>query len=303
MAVVVTPCTSRKKIRPGAEVTASAVPVADQGIVASAWLERLRLGAAETRVRDLYAGRGFGLAGQAAGVASAKLCVVSAGLGLVEASQRVPSYGLTVTRGRPESLPERVSGEFDAARWFSAVLDGPYSRQWTAVVGRSGRILLALSRPYAAMVGASLLELDAGVLARLRIFGAALSDVLPEELSSAVVPYDCRLDSILPGTRVDFSQRALLHFVKFVLPNCGPPDRVADFAAVDAALQPVAAPERTRRPRQPDRKILDFIEARSGEQMGIARMLRALRDEHGVACEQARFARLYRVVHDRKNPA
>lgn len=303
VAVVITTCTHRKKIRPQVEATAVSLPLARQDVAVSAWFERLEASAAVARARELYAGRGFGLAVQAAAAANAKLCVLSAGLGLVEASQRVPSYGLTVTPGRPESLPDKVSGEFDPAAWFSAVLGGPYSRRWTDVIGCSGRILLTLSRPYAEMVGASLLELDGDILSRLRIFGAALSGALPAELGPSVTPYDRRLDAILPGTRVDFSQRALSHFVNSVLPNVGTGDRDSDFAEVAAALKHATAPERKRRPRRSDEEILRLISARLDEQTGIGGILRALRHEEGVACEQSRFTRLYRMAVERKIPA
>jgi hypothetical protein len=302
VAAVITICSCRKKIRPRADATAVSLPVGRQEDVVSAWLDRLKARSAEARVRDLYAGRGFGLAVQAADAANAKLCVLSAGLGLVEASQRVPSYGLTVTRGSAESLPEKVSGEFDPAAWFSAILGGPYSRRWTDLIGRSGRILLALSRPYAEMVGASLLELGADTLSRVRIFGAALSSMLPAALWPAIAPYDRRLDAILPGTRVDFSQRALFHFVNSVLPNGGMRDRDSDFAEVAAALKNATAPDRMRRPRRSDEEILRLISARLDSQEGIGRILRALRYEEGVACEQSRFTRLYRAAVERKIP-
>jgi len=293
-------CTRRKKIRPQFDATAVSLPVACQDVVVSAWLEGLRVRSAEAEVRDLYAGRGFRLAVQAADAANARLCVLSAGLGLVEASQRVPSYGLTVTRGRAESLPEKVSGEFNAATWFCAMLGGPYSRRWIDVIGRSGRILLALSRPYAEMVGTSLLEFGADTLSRVRIFGAALTGALPAALWPAIAPYDRRLDAILPGTRVDFSQRALFHFVKSVLPNSGMCSRDSDFAEVEAALKNTTAPDRMRRPRRSDEEILQIILARLDTQSGIGRVLRALRYEEGVACEQSRFTRLYRTAVERK---
>ena len=51
------------------------------------------------------------------------------------------------------------------------------------------------------------------------------------------------------------------------------------------------------------KKFFGLILARLRSQSGIARVLRALRDEEGVACEQARFSRLYRAAVDRGTPA
>ncbi len=302
-AAVITICTYRKKVRPSIVATAVSLPFGSQSAVESAWLKKIRGLPATVPASALYAGRGFGLAVQAATSAKARMYILSAGLGLVAASQRVPTYGLTVSDGHGESVAARVAGEFDATAWFSALLSSPYSNEWTDVVGRSGRILVALTRPYAEMVGSSLAGSDPAILPRLRIFGAALSAALPSALRPAIVPYDDRLDAILPGTRADFSQRALLHFVNFVAAKNEARDREADFAAVEAALGRVAAPSRMRRPRRTDEEILQLISARLQSEFGIARILRALRDEEGVACEQSRFSRLYRTAVDRRTAA
>jgi hypothetical protein len=302
-AVVVTICSHRKRVRASADATAVSLQTASQHAVQSAWLEKLRTLPPKALASELYAGRGFGLAVQAAKSAGAKLYILSAGLGLVAASQSVPSYGVTVSGGHAESVADKVSGEFDAVAWFSGLLISPYSRQWAEVVGHSGRILIALTRPYAAMVGASLAELYPAILARLRIFGASLSAQLPSVLSPAIAPYDRRLDAILPGTRADFSQRALFHFANSLTAKIGAHDRDADFAAVEAALESSASPERMRRPRRTDEEILRLISARLKSQEGVARILRALRDEEGVACEQSRFSRLYKTAIERRTAA
>lgn len=251
---------------------------------------------ADTAAGVLYAGRGFGLAVQAAKIAKAKLYVLSAGLGLVAADRKVPSYGLTVSAGHSDSIVAKVVGEFDAAAWFAGLLSSPLSDQWIDAIGRHrGRVLIALTRPYAQMVGESLSALGPQTLVRLRIFGVSLASVLPAALHPAIAPYDARLDAVLPGTRADFSQRALRHFSQLVADQ-NEQDRDTDYAAVVAALGMATAPTRPRRPRRTDAEISALIRTRLRSQSGIARILRALRDEEGVACEQARFSRLYRAA-------
>jgi hypothetical protein len=225
-------------------------------------------------------------------------------LGLIAADKRVPVYGLTVSGEHAESVKAKVTDEFNAASWFAGLLSGPYSKQWTDAVGRgSGRVVVALTRPYAEMVGKSLTNLDPAILDRVRIFGASLSTALPAKLRPALAPYDQRLDAVLPGTRADFSQRALLHFVRTVAERQGEPDRSSDYEAVEAALDGVVPPNRLQRPRRTDEEILQLISSRLRSQSGIGRVLRALRDEEGVACEQARFSRLYRAAVDQRTPA
>ncbi|MBZ9803393.1 hypothetical protein [Mesorhizobium sp. ES1-6] len=294
---VITICTLRKKKQPPFAATPVSLPIGPQDAIQNAWLERLRTLQPEILAGALYAGRGFGLASQAAEIADAKLYIISAGLGLVAADRQVPSYGLTVSSGYGDSVDARVSGDFDVGTWFCGLLPGPHSVQWVDVFREgSGRVLIALTRPYAEMVGKSLSELEPQALARLRIFGASLAPALPAALRPSLAPYDDRLDTILPGTRADFSQRALLHFARLVAINGDSYDRNADYAAVEAAMSSVTPPERARRPRRNDAEILQLILARLHSQSGIARILRSLRDEEGVACEQSRFSRLYRTA-------
>ena len=297
VAAVITICTHRKRAAPSSAGTAVSLPIGAQEAVQSAWVERLRALPANTEASKLYAGRGFGLATQSAELVKSKLYILSAGLGLVPSDRKVPAYGLTVSGGHAESIAARVTGGLDISAWFSALRSGPYSDQWADALGRgSGRVLVALTRPYAAMVGESLSALEPQVLARLRIFGASLGNALPERLHPALAPYDDRLDAVFPGTRADFAQRAMLHFARHIVHAHDAQDRDSDYAAVDAALDGIPAPARLRRPRRTDEEILHLISARLRSQPGIARILRALRDEEGIACEQSRFGRLYRIA-------
>ncbi|RWO83267.1 MAG: hypothetical protein EOS18_06675 [Mesorhizobium sp.] len=301
--VVVTICTFRKRARPPAESTPASLPIDTQDAVQAAWIERIQTLPSDAFARVLYAGRGFSLAVRASEIASAKLYILSAGLGLVAADRKVPLYGLTVSARHSDSIAARIRGEFDAGAWFSGLQSSPLSDRWVDAVGRgSGRILIALTRPYAQMVGESLNALGPEALARLRIFGASLASALPPALHLAVAPYDARLEAILPGTRSDFSQRALHHFVGLVAGE-GQQNRDADYAAVASALAKVTAPERPRRPRRSDEELLELIAFRLRSQMGVARILRALRDEEGVACEQARFSRLYQLALQKREAA
>ena len=301
--VVITICTLRKRARPPFASTPASLPVDTQDVIQAAWFRKLLMLPPYTSAGMLYAGRGFGLAASAASNANAKLYILSAGLGLVPADRQVPLYGLTVSPGYSESVSARVTGEFDATKWFSALLSSPTSDQWDDAIGyNSGRILIALTRPYAQMVGESLSALEPRALARLRIFGTSLASALPPALHPALAPYDTRLDALLPGTRVDFSQRALHHFIGLVTGK-NERERDSDYAAVASALENVTAPDRPNRPRRTDAEILEMISGRLQSQQGIARILRALRDEEGVACEQSRFSRLYRLALQNRQAA
>lgn len=302
IASVITICSGRKCITPPPSSTPVSLSKAAQTTIQASWIDKLARMPAIYTVDRLYAGRGFRLAERAAAGVGAKLYVLSAGLGLVDSSCQIPAYSLTVSPGHPDSISERVQGDFDPAAWFSALLRGPHSTQWANTFDHGqGRVLIALTRPYAKMIGSSLLELPQSSLARLRIFGASLSEILPNEVHCAIMPYDRRLDAITPGTRADFSQRALDHFVNSVTSDGCVQDCASDSAAVRRELALITAPQQTRRPRQTDDEILRLIRARLSSQSGIGRVLRLLRDQDGIACEQSRFSRLYRAVVDEDN--
>ena len=293
-AAIIVPCASRKHIAPSEIAGAVTLPRGAQGDIESAWRRRIDELPLACRADELYAGRGFKLARRAAASADAPLYVASAGLGLVAGYQRVPSYGLTVADGVPDSITDRVTGGFDLARWWGAVSRGPFSTAASDLPEGPLPVVAALSRPYARMISAEL----GGVRApdRWRLIGTGLEVLLPSAMRDSVMPYDQRLEGIFPGTRADFPQRALVHFVEEVL-RCNPTgDIEAHATAVKAALSRAVAPERTRRPRRGDPEIREAIRRRVGSETGIARLLRRLRDEDGIACEQARFGRLYREV-------
>lgn len=293
---VVTTCSHRKTRRPKRSATPVSLLRGTQRAVESGWRGKIRDLPLSVSAEEFYAGRAFGLAVEAARISGARLYVLSAGLGLLPAERPIPVYGLTVSDGHRESIASKVLGEFDAAAWFSRLLSGPLSDDWRDVAKRrSGRVLVALSRPYAEMVGESLSAVPPKMLGRLRIFGASLENSLPVSLHPAIAPYDERLNVIFPGTRSDFAQRAMLHFTRSIAtrPSKG---READFAAVTSALRNLRLPKTIRRPRLSDEEIVALISKRLRMQSGAARMLATLRHDEGVACEQSRFGRLYRIA-------
>src|SRR5262245_6617287 len=79
--VVVTTCSLRKTLRPDSDATPATLPAGHQRKVETAWLQRVGKLSTQLPAMEFYAGRGFGLAAEAARLADAKLYVLSAGLG------------------------------------------------------------------------------------------------------------------------------------------------------------------------------------------------------------------------------
>jgi len=295
VAAVIAPCSSRKSLRPPTAARAMSLPSSRQAELEAAWSERLTTLETVGPARDLYSGRGFGLAHKAAEVSNAPLYVASAGLGLVASDAAVPAYGVTVSGSGPESLRPRVEGTFDPKAWWRSICDGPYATSLTAVIEARpvGVLAVALTKAYASMLGDALAYLGDSV-PRLRIVGASLGSALPRALKPYLMPYDDRLDTRIPGTRADFAQRALFHFVTVVVTDAPQGDADAHGSLVREALAPLDRPDRPRRAGRSDEEIVSIIAHRHAT--GAPIRLHDLRREEGVACEQSRFVRLREIA-------
>jgi hypothetical protein len=271
---------------------ASTLPALPEVEIAEEWLSRLNTATTRAPAAQLYGGRGFALAAAARSRLRVPGFVISAGLGLVADQTLVPSYSLTVSPHSEDWVGARSLTAFDAAVWWQRVKAGPFSSDWAQVLDRPGRILIALSRPYAQMVGNDLAKFAPNDRQRLRIFGQSLSAVLPANIHEQIMPYDGRLEAVLPGTRTDFAQRALSHFAG--LRTSGNLD--SDRSVVERALSGLEAPNPIKRPRAANDQILAAIRRHLAKTEGVRAILRLLREEDRIACEQKRFTRLYRLA-------
>lgn len=306
MSVVITSCTNRKRIAPAQGLTASRLRRGDLKAVAAAWEERLRSADRQVLASDLYCGRGFRQAEGAAITERAGFFVVSAGLGFVPATARVPSYSLTVAAGSADNILSRISGAMTAADWWKALArTSPYGQSIAkAVEEHKGPILVALPAGYLGMIAHDLLALPARTRSRLRIFTLTPPEVLPEGLRSSVMPYNSRFDGAdtpVAGTRSDFAQRSLAHFVEAVLPKHPRADFEGHADAVEKLLSGFRRQEMPVRLRRTDAEIAQLIRRHWSDVDGqSSRMLRFLRDELGIACEQGRFRGLFLAFKEKR---
>lgn len=304
MSLVLTSCTNRKRVPPPRALRACAVKPSSLDGVVGDWCARLASAEAAGVASDLYCGRAFRQAEATARSRRADFMVVSAGLGLVSADALVPSYSLTVVPGTPDNILDRIAGSVRPSEWWGAINEsGVYGRSLERCFkSRRGPILVALSGSYLAMIAAELLALPEKTLERLRIFSLSSGSAVPEGLSRYRMPYDARFDgdgSPLPGTRGDFAQRALAHFAETVLDADGKGSLERHSKAVSRFMSKLPQPEPISRAKASDEEIVALIhrhwrsvDGRSG------RMLRYLRDDLGVACEQSRFRDLFRAAKD-----
>ncbi|PCD03379.1 hypothetical protein COC42_03005 [Sphingomonas spermidinifaciens] len=302
MTLVITACTNRKRKPVSDSLHMAALPEADLPNLADDWARRLARERARFRGDEIYGGRSFREAIAAARLLDARLMVVSAGLGLIDAEASVPPYACTVLIGAPDSISARIIGEFDSAAWWRKLNQAsPFAVALHDVASRNdGLICAALSEAYIDMIAADLLSLPRTVLARLRLFTRAPADQIPATLRDFLMPYDDRLDgpdSSNRGTRSDFAGRALRHFAEVIADNVDARDAHAHAEAVSHALEGWRLPTQFARTRHDDAALLDLIRANWDAEGGSSsRLLRRFRDDLGIACEQGRFAQLARIV-------
>ena len=297
--LVITNCTARK--RAGVPMVQLTAPTACQDLVAlvSYWRETLRAEPPILPAGQLYVGRSINESKAVASVLEARLFVVSAGLGLVPSDRLVPGYDLSVS-----GTESRLNGLLSAHR-------ASFSDWWRELSKGSGLpclldeapnavVLISLPTNYLELLTADFADIPVASRVRLRVFtsssGRKALSGLPD---IPVMPYDERLESVpgFSGTRADFPQRAMRHFVSVL--GAQHLDPKAASSAVERSLETCIAPSIPARNRLDDAEICALI--RQGWKAcggNSARLLRYLRDTQKVACEQGRFALLRRRVAD-----
>lgn len=292
---MVTPCSARKLKLPTRILDTSRLPVGSQSKVARAWVACLTSAKGQVAAQDLYQGASFLRLRRVAESFGCPVFVMSAGLGLVEGTTLVPAYDLTLSSSATTRIQAHVSNRFDAAAWWQQIQGGQFAGPLEKIAAGQGRILVALTKPYAQLVGVALAHLQPKVIGRIRIFGLSVEHSLPAALHAQVMPYDARLDMLAPGTCLDFASRALANFAALIADQ--PLQAAAEDAdRVRAALAPIRVPQSTLRPKASDEEVLRHIAAFVQRGLPSTRAIRELREGMGIACEQIRFRRLYKSV-------
>jgi len=252
------------------------------------------------RVSQLYQGRSFTESVRVAGALSARLLVVSAGLGLIDIDDLAFPYNLSVS-DRDNELFRLISRTGSTnSQWWAALGDAGLGRGSIASIvdtkATGAKVLIALPSTYLSMVSHDVISLSDESVVKVRILTHPGSmAMLPQRLQELVMPYDERLQSIrqFAGTRSDFAQRALSHFVL----GLGAHDLPLESAkqAVTRAMERLSHVKLPTRRRASDDVILNHIADHWDRTNGHGnRLLRVLRDDLLVSCEQGRFQGLWR---------
>jgi hypothetical protein len=302
--IIITSCTNRKKKTGGVVSLYASDAVTSVESLAQTWASRVNAAPHREPVRTLYQGRAFSEAKLAASAAGASLYVASAGHGLVDSESSLPSYDLTVAAAPGNQLHlilDRLQ-KSSADWWHALTTSFEYSRSLANFFDNHASqncvVLLAMPSSYITMLRDDFARLNCHQASQLRIitseFGASK---LPDQIRKMALPYDERLDGCqtYAGTRTDFAQRALRHFV-VELRGHELPLNVAREKVI-SAMQALAKPHPPQRERKSDDAIEDLIFQNWNHHRGSqSALLRWLRDQQLVSCEQGRFRVLWQRV-------
>ena len=265
----------------------------------TAWVNKIQRASELETARATYGGRTFTESLSASDQLGAELYVISAGLGLVHAEDRIPHYNLTVSSGDGSINPWLASRGYMPSDWWS-ILNQKLNKSYPIfnLAKKNTGLILVLPSTYLDLISSEFPFLNDEIREKIFIItSTAGQQRLPIELKSRCLPYDERLNGSkeYQGTRNDFPQRALKHLVNEIDFQNNPINttqkKILDY------LKSHEKPIIPTRIKLDDQQIKQLIQKNWSHCEGKRGSLhRFLRDTLLVACEQKRFGNLWNEV-------
>ena len=294
---VIVTCANRMSRTIPAHLRLGQVPGRTPAERASGWIARLAEvdSAPQVPAVELYAGEHWSVARRFPAMhlpgEEIRLWACSAGYGLIPAEAPVLPHHATLTPGQADSVPSPWAFWWSLlSEWAGPVPGHPRSIRTLAAADPAAVFMFILSKNYLRACGADLAVACEQITDRDRLFIVSAGGRPDGELAAFAVPADARLQAHFGGTRRALNARIGAYLLERGIRSKG---EAAEYLARLIAAQPPVP--RYDRKKQSDREILDAVAARLAQAPTTSanRMLRELRDA-GLACEQHRFARLYR---------
>jgi hypothetical protein len=303
--VSITQCTNRKRSN-GTRILANEISASNPIDFLRQWKKLIKTADAKIPVEDLYCGRGFSeFLGGANALTNSERYAISAGLGLVKFGYRIPSYDLTVST--KSKVPTAIKS-LQKHEWWTELnkhMNGNPVPLSSLVAEESvDAVLLCISKSYLPLIATDFETISQFLLDKVRLIGPIGRTGLSDKMQKVLMPYNHNLDgpdSPIQGTKADFAQRAFRHFVEHIFLNNPGASYSEHRASVNDAMISLAPAKMIfDREKLSDQKIVERIMEYWGTCNGKSSLvLRHLRDQ-GYACEQSRFARLFREVKKSK---
>jgi hypothetical protein len=313
---VVVTCTKRKSVAVPDGLKFRRVRKAAIATKVALWQERLEAVRAETMsVRDLYSGDHWSIARTMENTSSfrganVRLWVASAGYGLVSLDNCLKPYSATFSGEHPDSIAKKTTGDDRQsifgdwwklmAKWDGPGPGEPRTIAEIAADSPNAPLLVIASEKYLMAIESDLRTALESLRDRefLSIFSAGCKSL--NGLAQHLVPYDARLQQVVGGALRSLNMRVAHKAIaesRRSLPTL--PVLCRKFKRL---VNDQPALSRIERKPMTDVQVRTFIarELRKESEACHTPLLRKLRD-NGQACEQKRFANLYREVREQLN--
>lgn len=259
------------------------------------WINEVNGSNPEVLASDLYSSKGIkNIKKYGAGE---DLYFVSGGLGLVHAQRKVVSYALTVAKDREVSLTNFINEPIALSNWWLTLTKGKYSeKSFNSLASKDDWILISLTLPYLEMLSEELLNISANLI----IFSGNREYLSKKGLGAYLSPYTEVFDSEdspLRGTKSEFAQRTHADFLKR-LKDCSIDDAIK---SVEKDMKTWRKPVKLNNKKLTDIEIIQKINDHAAKFASVNRLRQYFRHELNIACEEKRFAKLYRSREEKQN--
>jgi hypothetical protein len=286
---IVVNCTERKSQAPSPELRVRSLPAGTSKKRFATWRRRIEAAAPSAVLNDLYQGEAWqqakGLATDATDLGfNVKMLVASAGLGLRKSTSKVPAYAATFAPGHADTV---ATVDADLKDWWKSLKEFDSSLSLSEAAG--DRVLLVLSDNYARAMDDDLSTLAHRGGDILLVGGTRTIEGIPR------LPSDGSLRRALGGT---VSTVGLRMARQWLAQRSGQKLFCStDKSNWDLWADSVSYKERYDRTPVTDdqvRQIIRELKTRDPS-LSATPALRMVRDS-GTACEQQRFAELFRTT-------
>ena len=265
------------------------------------WRNAIEKQVPTTEARDCYAGDAWcqAIATEKVSPSRSKLWVISAGLGLLSADEAISNYSATFVNNEPDSVAPDLSGKTD---WWNLLVE--WRRELTgigcitdlAIANPKSVFIVSISSSYFSVVKDDLISARKALASpdQLLVISAGTRPVTA--LGNSLLPIDARFENLVGGARATLNARMLRHIVEENRHGRIRASQISEYLSAIATT--LDSPRSFERRPLADKQIATFIQkqSRSVPRFSASALLRILRD-HGLACEQKRFNRIYKTIH------
>ena len=246
--------------------------------------------------KDLYRGGGYKTLSKH--IKSQEFYTISAGLGLINSSDTIPSYECTISIGKPGSISEYFNGRDDFKKWWEFLLSTKYS---SGSIFKNTKdadlIFISVTADYLKMIVDDLKNIKK----QFYIFTGSKDLAIELGFQNNLMPYNEVFDGpegSLRGTNRDFAQRSHADFLRR-LELYNNFDKA--FCSVEHDMKTWIPPVKHNNTKKTDEEISSFIQIYKSKFRNEKELLRHFRYELKIACEEKRFKKLYKLFKESRH--